>query len=824
MKGEYMTRGIFWVVILMLSFEASWVMAQNEPPAYSIHKLEWERFRNVQPPEPLPQFKGQTPTPLKPRKVQLRKEVFGYLPYWRYDGYPSLNYSLLTTIAYFGAELDGNGNIVNMHHWPASGLVTTAHNNGVRVVLTAILFDSDALASLLSSATNRTRAITNLLNQVKNANADGVTIDFEGVPSGQRDNLTAFMDELTTTFHREIPGSFVTIFTPAVDWRNVFDYYQLANITDGLIMQGYDYHWSGSSVAGPVAPLTGWGTYNVTWTVNDYLTKTFNNHDKLILSVPFYGIEWPTVSGDKGASTRGRGSSVFYSAAASNAQQYGKLWDDESQTPWYRHQESDGWYQGWFDDSLSLALKFNLINDDQLKGTAIWALTYDGQRTELQGAISDAFGSTAPPLKPTNFRVVNIGDSTLRLQVTPSSGATSYRVYLGTDPGNLNRVIDYPTATMELAGLSPDSLYYFRVTAINGNGESAQTEMLAAVPSRGAVSVLIVHGFDRTSGTVNNFDYIKRFAPSIFAYGAAFDACANEAVENDLIDLRDYTVVIWILGEEGTADESFSGTEQQKVKAFLENGGKLFVSGSEIGYDLVAKGTSSDKAFYRDYLKAQYIQDRVPSYRMVGVSGGIFAGLTTINFDDGTHGTYNVDYPDGIKPVDGAVFNATYSGYNENTYGGAGIQYVGKFGSGQHTGQLVYLAVGFETIYPRETRDSVMARILDFFSDPTGIEGNQPSPIVRAFELQANYPNPFNPGTTIPVTIYQATQQPARLEIFDLSGRRVRKLVNRPLAPGNYTFRWDGRDDHGQPVASGTYFYRFQLGQRVETRKMILLK
>ncbi len=819
-----MVRRLVLIMVMSISLGIQIGFSQESIPFFSIHKEEWEMFKNINPPEPLPQLQKATPPTLKPRNVQLSKEVFGYLPYWRYDGYPNLNYSLLTTIAYFGAELDGSGNIVNKHHWPASGLVTMAHNNGVRVVLTAILFDSDALASLLSSATNRTRAITNLLNQVKNANADGVTIDFEGVPSGQKDNLTAFMDELTTTFHREIPGSFVTIFTPAVDWRGVFDYYQLANITDGLIMQGYDYHWSGSSVAGPVAPLTGWGTYNVSWTVNDYLTKTFNNHDKLILSVPFYGIEWPTVSGDKGASTRGSGHSVFYSEAASLAQQYGKLWDEESQTPWYRYQETDGWYQGWFDDSLSLALKFNLINDDQLKGTAIWALTYDGQRTELQGAISDAFGTTAPPLKPTAFRVVNVGDNTLHLSVTPSSGATSYRLYMGTDPSSLNRTIDYPTGSMELAGLSPDSVYYFRVSAVNGNGESALTEMLAAVPAPGPVSVLIVHGFDRTSGTVNSFDYIKRFAPSVFAYGLPFDACANEAVETDHINLQDYNLVIWILGEEGTAAESFSGVEQQKVAAFLENGGKLFVSGSEIGYDLVAKGTSSDKNFYRDYLKAQYIRDKVPAYQMVALHGGIFSGLSTINFDDGTHGTYNVDYPDGIKPVDGAQLNLTYAGYDENTYGGAGIQYVGPFGQGQHTGQLVYLAVGFETLYPRATRDSVMARILDFFTNPTGIEA-QPQPTITAtFLLEANYPNPFNPNTTIPVTIYKARSQPAQLAIFDITGRRIRTLIEERLAPGHYTFQWDGRDDHGIPVAAGTYFYRFRLGNEQAIRKMILLK
>ena len=114
-------------------------------------------------------------------------------------------------------------------------------------------------------------------------------------------------------------SSFVTIFSPAVDWSSAFDYFNLAQVTDGLVMQGYDYHWRTSPTAGPVAPLTGgptWGTYNVTWTVNDYLFKTFQNNDKLILSVPFYGFEWETPNASLGAQTLGPGTTLFYTNAS----------------------------------------------------------------------------------------------------------------------------------------------------------------------------------------------------------------------------------------------------------------------------------------------------------------------------------------------------------------------------------------------------------------------------------------------------------------------------------------------------------------------------
>ena len=792
----------------------------------SIHRLEWEHYQKIAPYAQLQPDQSVLVEPLKPRKVQLAREVFGYLPYWRYDGYASINYSLVTTIAYFGADVDEMGNLVKLRHWPASSLVQLAHQHGVRVVLTAILFDSDKLRTLLSSAQSRQNLITNLVNQVQLAGADGVTIDFEGVPGDQRANLTQFMTDLTRTFHEEIPGSFVTIFTPAVDWRNAFDYYALANVTDGLIMQGYDYHWSSAPNAGPVAPLTSgsvWGTYNVTWTVNDYLQKTFHNTSKLILSVPFYGIEWPTADDQLNSPTTGVGSAMIYPEAYSNAQNYGRLWDSHSQTPWYKYHSDNQWFQGWYDDSLSLSLKFDLVNERDLKGIAIWALTYDGQRTELQAAISSAFGSTAPPLKPTNFRVLNLGGGQVRVLVTPSDGATKYRLYTSTDAQNF-RWVDYPNNVIDLSGLSPDSVYYFKISAVNANGESGVTELLAVRPSSGFAPILVVHGFDRTAGTRNTFDYIKRFAPSIARMGYAFDACANEVIEEGFLNLSDYRAVIWISGEEGTADESFSATEQGLVAAYLENGGNLFVSGSEIGYDLVAKGSQVDQDFYRTYLKAEYVRDKAGNYRVSGTTQGIFAGLSSIAFDDGTQGTYNVDYPDGIRPRDGAVMAMVYPGFDPATYGGAGIQYAGLFGNGSRPGKLVYLAVGFEAFYPESARDSLMARILQFFDLPTTISGETEPLISRELVLEQNYPNPFNPETTIPFTVPPGGVQPVRLQIFDLLGREVTTLVNRLLPPGRHQVVWDGRDRDGNPLPSGTYIYRLQVGDQSRSRKLILLR
>lgn len=819
---------ISFLISLASTLAISNLSGQERQPGQfrSIHQIEWEAYKSKPMPEALPKFQG-TPAPLKARAAGPGREVFGYLPYWTYFNYPNLNYELLTTIAYFGGEINEFGNFVNLHQWPAPGLIDRAHREGVRVVLTTVLFNTTKLASLLSDPNRRTNLVNNLLTQVQSAGADGVNIDFEGVPGSQRSNLTAFMTELTQAFHTEIPGSFVTIFTPAVDWSNAFDYFALANATDGLVMQGYDHHWISGPTAGPVAPLTGnrWGFFNVTWTVTDYLGKTFRNADKLILGVPFYGYEWPTVDDALEANTTDRGQSIFYSEAYPNAMQYGRLWDEESQTPWYKYNDGS-WRQGWYDDSLSLAKKFDLVNDEDLKGIAIWALSYDGQRQELQGALADAFGATAAPLRPLAFRVANVGEGKVELASQAVADADGYRVLRSTDGENFDAVTDFPGAVAVLSDLSPDSTYYFRMVAFNGNGESPTTEVLTARPSFNPVDILIVNGFDRTVGTANTFDFVRRFAPSVARLGHAFDSCSNEAVQNGDILLTDYRIVLWILGEEGTADESFSNSEQALVAEYLESGGKLFVSGSEIGFDLAERGSAADQLFYRTYLKAQYVQDQVASHEVDGSQDGIFGGLDGLTFDDGSHGTYNVDFPDGIRPLDGAVLNLAYTNFSPSAFGGAGLQYQGHFGESLAPGRLVYFAFPYETLYPAATRDTVMAEVLDFFEKvPThvaGTAGDQQSP--GSFKLAQNYPNPFNPATTISFVLTNPAPKRVQLAIFNIMGQRIRMLLDERSAAGDYEVTWDGYDDNGNPAASGVYIYRLQVGDRAHFKRMTLLR
>jgi hypothetical protein len=95
--------------------------------------------------------------------------------------------------------------------------------------------------------------------------------------------------------------------------------------------------------------------------------------------------------------------------------------------------------------------------------------------------------------------------------------------------------------------------------------------------------------------------------------------------------------------------------------------------------------------------------------------------------------------------------------------------------------------------------------------------------IARA-ELGQNYPNPFNPTTTIEYLVPDGALQPVSLVVYDVTGARVRTLVDAPQRGGRYAVEWDGRNEIGQRVSSGVYFYRLVQPGFSSTRKMVVLK
>ena len=103
----------------------------------------------------------------------------------------------------------------------------------------------------------------------------------------------------------------------------------------------------------------------------------------------------------------------------------------------------------------------------------------------------------------------------------------------------------------------------------------------------------------------------------------------------------------------------------------------------------------------------------------------------------------------------------------------------------------------------------------------SGIESSSDQPLPANFSLRANYPNPFNPQTTITYALPQASY--VKIEIYNILGQKTITLVDEQLPAGYHTVRWSGRNEIGERVGAGIYLCRMQAGEFVKTQKMTLL-
>jgi hypothetical protein len=461
----------------------------------------------------------------------------------------------------------------------------------------------------------------------------------------------------------------------------------------------------------------------------------------------------------------------------------------------------------------------------------LWLGAGDGLYTTADSILP--FYPDTPPVKPVEFFVRAISPTSIEVSVKPVQYAENYEAHLSNDGTIFPDIVILHNNKDTIHGLIPGELYFVKMAASNNSGVSNTTEVLAVVTGS-ENSALIVNGFDRTSGVVNPGNYIIRHAVSMYNAGFRFNSTSNEALFNGSLSLENYKTVNWFLGNESIANQTFNSVEQDIAKSFLNGGGFLFVSGSEIGYELFQNGTAVSKDFYMNYLKANYIKDAAGGqngcYSAVPTDAGIFNGLPAFAFDNGNHGTYNVSYPDGILPNGGSVLCAEFENVDPFTNGGAGVQYAGLFPNGTKPGKLVHLSIPFETIYPLSARNSLMNKIAGFFDITSSVKEKT---IPQNFVLEQNYPNPFNPVTTIKYSIPALTPSLSlgervsegrvrvTLKIYDILGNEVATLVNDSKAPGFYEVQFDA-NKYG--LASGIYFYKLSAGDFTSTKKFVLMK
>lgn len=335
--------------------------------------------------------------PLEPRTCDMLRNYYGYCPYWIDTSY--YNYfqmDLLTHIAYFAVDIDpATGNLGSLPNASRFYRIRDqGHQAGIEIHMTYTIFGSTSVSTFLNNATARQNAINGISNFMTNYGIEGANIDFEYVTSSVRDSFNVFMNDLAFALWNHGGGrkSLYMASIAVPEWYPGYDIAYLSSHTDGLFIMAYDFHWSGSSVAGPVSPCVPssfWGQYCAQKAIGSYIQYGADTA-KILLGIPYYGYDWPTVSQDIGSSTTGTGSAVIYYYAFQNAITYGRIWDSYSLTPWYRYY-TDSWHQCWYDDSVSLDVKFGMVNDSLLQGAGCWALGYDRSYDHIWNAIRRNF-------------------------------------------------------------------------------------------------------------------------------------------------------------------------------------------------------------------------------------------------------------------------------------------------------------------------------------------------------------------------------------------------------------------------------------------------
>ncbi|MCF7801871.1 MAG: N-acetylmuramoyl-L-alanine amidase [Candidatus Marinimicrobia bacterium] len=419
---------------------------------------------------------------------------------------------------------------------------------------------------------------------------------------------------------------------------------------------------------------------------------------------------------------------------------------------------------------------------------------------------------------PTLRWVVYMNGSVL-VNINPVTGATGYRLFYTDDLSTWpdSQFVDIASASVSLANAFPaDTSIYIKAYAFNDVGISEfSSDTYGCYTGDRDYQILVVDGFDRFGGSGSwgeaTHDFAARHGRAWTGAGLGFSTIANEIVGTSM--LSGFWALDWVLGDESTADETLNADEQTMISAYLNQGGRVFISGSEIAYDLDLQGSVADKDFIHNYLKVSYAGDNADDPYVDGVNGTEFAGL---NFTYGLTGSpYPEDWPD--------YFNATGGGQVVLKYGNnrvAGVAYAGTFTSSTN-GYVVTTGFPLETIDAAQEQVNLAARVVDFFTSPVSIV-NQVAQIPHTLAISRAFPNPFNGSVTLDLAIPEHADAPI-LEIFDLAGRRIYQQMLLP-GSGAQSVRWTGHTTGGLQVASGVYIARLSDRHQTSQMKLHLVK
>jgi hypothetical protein len=285
--------------------------------------------------------------------------------------------------------------------------------------------------------------------------------------------------------------------------------------------------------------------------------------------------------------------------------------------------------------------------------------------------------------------------------------------------------------------------------------------------------------------------------------GTTYSDKSNDAqMLVDWMEFSDHKVGLWVCGDDVAADldEAPSGVALTLLTAYC---GVDFVGDSY--YELsgtVTPEVESDPHVGNPLWHVSW-----------GDSFYVFGGCPNINrfdyLEKAGNGEYALNYPDvGGTPYHAGIYA---EGVNDGGYA------------------IRTMWFGFSLMYMRDmelcvpmARTMVFRDVLNFMQHPLNGDITDADEVPAVNSLAQNFPNPFNPTTSIHFGVREKGH--VTLRVYDVSGRLVRTLVDEVREAGHYHAAWDGTNNRGSSVASGVYFYRMRANGFGKTRKMVMLR
>jgi spore germination protein YaaH len=452
---------------------------------------------------------------------RLYREVFGFAFASSLGdptiGYPSWNFTLLSTVAYFGIHVDWTGDFSGgsaLDTWnnpsgPVPGFIQTAHASGTKVVLTIAMFDSTSGTPNMCSALQRSNVtIQRTVAEIQAKGIDGVNVDYEsnnttctepgtGIVASSQSLFTNFVAHLRAALPA---GSYLSIdtYSGAAGYRDptsgaylgFFDIGGLNNYADSFFVMAYDMEYANwdqpplncpSFCIGPTSPLSTYA-FNQSKASSEY--RAVVPASKVIMGIPYYGrkecvaVMDPTLipanalgtsvaaDGYLDASTENgyTGNTLYTSHRETRDPLSATKWDTFSSTTAGCNREL------YWDDAVALGNKYNLVINDHLRGAGIFALNYGGGAPELWNLINLKFGQCSEAAITADHTSPQIPATSVTFTGTAlCAGTGTFRFWMQPPGGVFSMIQDFSTTntvTWDTTGKALGT-YTFQVDAKN---------------------------------------------------------------------------------------------------------------------------------------------------------------------------------------------------------------------------------------------------------------------------------------------------------------------------------------------------------------------